>query len=155
MWVRDATPADAGALAAIYYRAVQIGAAEVYSEKQRDAWAGQQPTPERWAERLNGLLTLVADTGTAPIGFMSLRLEDGYLDLAFVDPDHRRTGVSRDIYAVLENRARAAGLTHLSTHASHMAKRFFQREGWQVVNAALVKRGDVTLENWVMEKALT
>ena len=154
MWVREARAQDAGALAAIFYRGVQIGAADRYSQAQRDVWAGAQPTADAWAARLDGLLTLVADAGEGPIGFMSLRLEDGYLDLAFVDPDRRGTGVTRDIYAVLENRARAAGLTQLTTHASHMAKPFFLREGWSVQSGNTIERAGITLENWIMEKAL-
>ena len=154
MWIRDAAPADAGALADIFYSAVQIGAAEAYSQDQRDAWAGQQPTAEGWAKRLDGLLTLVADAGNGPVGFMSMRMEDGYLDLAFVDPDHRGMGLSRDIYAVLENRARAAGLSRLTSHASHMAKPFFEREGWVNLGQNTIERGGITLENWVMEKTL-
>lgn len=155
MWVRDATPEDTAALAGIFYRAVQIGSAEVYTQDQRNAWAGQPPNALAWAKRIEGLLTLVADAGRGPIGFMSLRMDDGYLDLAFVEPVQRGLGVAKDIYIVLENRARAAGLTRLTTHASHMAKPFLERCNWQTLHANRVECGEVTLDNWVMEKRIS
>jgi putative acetyltransferase len=155
MWIREATLDDVGALAGIFYRAVRVGAAPFYSEAERFAWAAQHPSVDQWTKRLDGLLTLVAQDETGIAGFMSMRMSDGYLDLAFVEPDLRGTGVAVQIYAVLENRARAAGLTKLHSDASHMFKPVLQRLGWDVVRANAVTRTNQTIGNWIVQKQLS
>ena len=152
--LREAGPADMAGLAALFYRAVQIGAAPAYSRAQRDVWAGKQPTETAWAARLDGLLTLLAEQDGAVVGFMSMRMGDGYLDLAFVEPDARGTGVAAMIYAELEERARLACLKRLFSHASHLAKPFLVGQGWRVIRPNAVERHGVTLDNWLMEKSL-
>ncbi|SLN22085.1 GNAT family N-acetyltransferase [Pseudooctadecabacter jejudonensis] len=154
MDIRSYEAADAGALAQVFYAAVQIGAAEVFTKAQRDAWAPRPPTAEDWAKRLDRLETVVAHGATGPIGFMSVNLDDGDLDLAFVAPEERGTGVAAALYAVIEGRARSAGLRRLQCHASPMARRFFERAGWTVVRPNPVARRGVVLDNWVMEKQL-
>lgn len=154
MIVRDACAGDMARLGEIFFRAVRIGAAGAYSEAQRAAWAGAQPYAEGWSTRLDGLLTLVADAGEGPLGFMSVRESDGYLDLAFVQPELRGQGVAAAIYAVLENRMRAGKVARLHTHASHMAKPFFERQGWVTIRPNRAQMGDQTLDNWIMEKPL-
>lgn len=155
MRVRQATADDMGALARIYFRGVRIGAAPAYDDAQRAAWAKAEPSARDWAVRLDGLLTLVAEEADEITGFMSLRTSDGYLDFAFVDPDVRGTGVANEIYAELEQQARALGLTRLHTKASHMAKRFFEKTGWIVERPNTVTYHGVTLDNWIMSKVLT
>jgi putative acetyltransferase len=154
MIVRDAAAGDMDALGEVFFRAVHIGAAEAYCEAQRTAWAGAQPSGEAWAKRLEGLLTLVADAGEGPLGFMSVREGDGYLDLAFVQPEQRGQGIAAAIYAILENRMRAAKVARLHTQASHMAKPFFERQGWVTIRANHAQMGDQCLDNWIMEKTL-
>lgn len=154
MIVRDAAAADMARLGEVFFRAVRIGAAGAYCEAQRTAWAGAQPDGDAWAKRLEGLMTLVADAGEGPLGFMSVREGDGYLDLAFVLPEQRGQGVAAAIYAILENRMRAVRVARLHTHASHMAKPFFERQGWVTLRAHQARMGDQTLDNWIMEKTL-
>lgn len=153
MWVRDARAEDVGALAEIFWRAVREGAAPCYSDAERAAWAPERPDAAAWARRLDGLQTVVAEEG-CPRGFMSLRADDGYLDLAFVDPEWRGRGVADRLYAVLEGRARARRLPRLTTHASRMACGFFLRHGWLVMSAQTVQRGAVPLARFEMEKWL-
>ena len=143
-----------GALAGIFFRGVRRGAAPAYTLDQRVAWAGAQPTAQSWAARLDGMLTLVAEDAGVITGFMSLRMSDGYLDFAFVEPEFRGTSVAAQIYAVLENRARAQGLSRLHTEASHMAKTFFERHGWTTQRSNEVTRNPVTIHNWIMDKNL-
>lgn len=154
MWVRAAEAGDMEALAEVFFVAVREGAAPAYDAAQRAAWAGAQPTAEQWAERLAGLETVVAEDSGVVVGFMSVRASDGDLDLAFVRPEVRGTGVAAALYAALENRMRVAGVARLHTRASHMAKPFFERQGWAVVRPNTVTRAGQTLDNWVMEKTL-
>ncbi len=153
LFVRDAGVDDLDALGAVFFRAVREGAAPRYSEAERTAWAPEAPSGAGWAKRLEGLELLLAEEGDTPLGFMGMS-PDGYLDMAFVTPEARAKGVSDAIYAVLECRARAKRLTELSTHASLMAKSFFERNGWNVTQAEAVERGAETLCRYKMTKAL-
>ncbi len=149
MRVRPYRAADAGVLGGIFFEAVRIGAAPKYSAAELAAWAPLHPSPEVWAARLDGLLTLVAEEGETALGFMSLR-QDGYLDLAFLRPDQRGKGVADALYAALLAEARALGLARLTTEASRMARPFFLRHGWQELAAQVVERQGVGIENFRM-----
>lgn len=154
MLIRDARPDDVGVMAEIFYRAVQIGAAPAYSQDQRDAWVSQLPTVENWAKRLDGLETIVAEDGEHTDGFMSMRMDDGYLDLVFVQPEKQGQGIFRRLYTVMENRARARGLTHLTVHASDLLMPVLRNHDWVSLRQNWVERGGVKISNWVMEKDL-
>ena len=109
--VRPYDPAsDPGALAGIFHAAVQ-GASDHYSQAQRDDWSAVCPTESAWRTRLEGLTTVVATEDGVPVGFMSMDISSGLLDLAFVLPSHARRGVGGQLYDALMERAAAAGLT--------------------------------------------
>jgi len=151
MWIREAVAGDAGPLAQVFYAAVQ--AADGYSPAQRNAWCDRAPAAQDWADRLSGLITLVAvDAG--PLGFVSLRGDDGYLDLAFVDPAHAGKGVFSQLDAVAENRARSRGLRRMHTQASLMLHPILLAKGWTVLRPNTVTRNGQSLQNFIMEKPL-
>lgn len=153
-FVRSYVPGDASALGEVFHRSVHEGAALRYTREECRAWSPEPPATSRWEARLAEAETVVAETPTGVLGFMSLDLARGYLDLAFVLPECMGKGVSGALYAVLENRARASGLTRLTTEASLLAEPFFRRQGWRVVRRQQVERLGVLLSNAVMEKGL-
>lgn len=154
MELRNATADDVVALADVFFRAVREGALGPYSETECAAWAPIRPTPEYWGKRLDPLDTIVAERDGIIEGFMAWNTDDGDLDLAFVLPEMRGKGVANAIYAIVENRARSLGVTRLHAHASHLAKPFFLRQGWDVLHENQVDLSGVKLANWVMEKSL-
>jgi len=84
-----------------------------------------------------------------------MTLDDhGHIDLAFVVPDLIGKGVARALYERVEAEALRRGIGRLDTEASHMARRFFDRQGWSVVRQQSVAKGDVSLTNFIMEKRL-
>ncbi len=149
--VRDAGPADAEALGELFFLSVREGAAPRYSETERVAWMPEPPSGPEWESGLAEQDVVLVEKGGAFLGFMSLDAR-GYLDLAFVQPDARGTGVADALYAVLENRALAAGMPALTTHASLMARSFFARHGWEVQQAETVSRGCEELRRFKMRK---
>jgi len=153
--LRRFEPGDAPGLAQLFFDAVQVGAAGHYSQAQRDAWCGAPPADARWSARLRGADTLVAERGGALQGFMTLDPASGHIDLAFVAPEMRGTGLADSLYAVLEGRARALGLARLHSEASLLAERFFLRRGWRLVARQVVERHGVSLPNARMEKCLS
>ena len=151
--VRRFMESDADALGRVYFDAVRFGTTEFYDEAQRQAWAPAPPTGDSWRERLKSQYTFVAEQQGIVIGFMTLRA-DGLIDFAFVAPDHIGQGVAKKLYAGLIQHAQAIGLQCLHTEASHLARRFFERQGWRVLKEQIVKKRGVAMTNFLMEKNL-
>lgn len=154
MHLRNGVPADAGALTNVFFCAVREGALGPYTETQCAAWAPSRPTLTYWAERTRGLDIVVAEVDDTILGFMAWNARDGDLDMAFVLPEARGTGVADALYRIVENRARNAEIKKLHTMASYLARPFFARHGWTVLRENNVVISDVALTNWAMEKTL-
>lgn len=148
--IRDYREADAPALAVVFHRSVRRGTASHYSFPQRIAWSPRVQTGAAWHARLAEIETIVAESAEGPVGFMALDVPDGFIDFAYVDPAVRGSGVGAAMYAVLEGRARHAGLTRLETEASRVAEPFFAARGWRVLRRQRVRRHGLKLPNAVM-----
>jgi len=144
---------DAPATAALFHASVHGLAKARYDQAQREAWAPQVPETTAWLQRLRGQSAFVAERDGGIVGFMTLR-PDGYLDLAFVAPEVARQGIASRLYCAIEGEAAALGHTRLHAEASHLARPFFERQGWRVVREQTVQRNGVALTNFVMEKPL-
>jgi putative acetyltransferase len=146
---------DTGTLADLFHRAVRDGTARHYSAEQRSAWSPSPPDTPRWTARLSEAQTMVAERDGTAVGFMTLDPRTGFLDFAYVAPEVMGQGVAEILYAVIEGRARVAGLTRLETEASLLAERFFVRRGWHLVRRQEVERNGIRIPNAVMEKVLS
>lgn len=153
MPIRPYRPADAGPLAQIYRRAILQGAAAFYTEAERRAWAQPAPDEADWAARLGDHITVVADRDGALQGFMTMG-RDGHLDLAFVVPEAMGTGVAAALHDRLLYEAARLRLPRLTTEASHLARRFFLKQGWRELAQQSVPRNGERLTNFRMEKPL-
>ena len=153
--IRPCRVTDAPGLGALYHRAVHEGAAPRYTKAQRQAWSPAPPNDEAWRRRLIEADTILAERDDHPLGFMTLDLGSGWLDFAYVAPEAMGQGVGETLYAVLEGRARAAGLTRLETEASLLAEGFFARRGWRVMTRQNVERRGTPIPNALMAKDLT
>lgn len=141
--IRRGRSADAPALVELFWRGVHEGAAPRYTEAQRRAWLPARPDPLAFAERLAPQEVFVAEEDGVAAGFMTLTRR-GLLDLAYVAPEMRGTGLAGALLAVLENHARSRGLSQLTTRASDMARPFLARHGWyDVARAPQVRAGVV------------
>lgn len=152
--IRPCRVTDAPGLAHLFHRAVREGTGARYSADQRAAWSPAPPLDEGWRRRLVEAQTVVAESEDRLLGFMTLDIGTGWIDFAYVAPEVMGRGVAETLYAVLEGRARAAGLSRLETEASLLAERFFARRGWDVVRRQDIERGGVRLPNVVMAKSL-
>ena len=140
---------DSAACHAVYVRAVREGAAPFYTLDQRMAWAPNTVRPAGMPDKLLDQWAWVAEDDRQITGFMSLR-PDGYLDMAFVMPEVMGRGTAAALYDTLIARARAESLPRLTVHASHLARRFLDRRGWQVDAAEQHPVGGQTLERFAM-----
>jgi putative acetyltransferase len=134
-----------------------------YSDNQRAAWMPRPRKGEAWNARLAAQQLLVAeDISGAMMGFMSLELrsaqQGGYVDFAYIATQARGSGLFRRLYEHIEKRAKAAGLSSLSTHASLMARPAFAAMGFTVLHEETVEMtgadGPQMLRRFAMEKPL-
>ncbi|MBP5856758.1 GNAT family N-acetyltransferase [Marivibrio halodurans] len=150
---------DAAATARLFHASIREGAVGAYSEEQLAAWAPAPPETAEWAARLGSMTTLIAvelaasddeeDGEGDPLGFMSLT-DAGHIDLAYVRPDRFGTGVSDALYNAVLSVARTSGLRRLTTDASHLARRFFEKRGWHVLREQRPVRHGIALTNFRM-----
>jgi len=144
---------EAATLFAIFVEAVRIGAKDHYSEAQRLAWAPRIDMPEGWPDQLARLETYVAETDGEIAGFMAWE-PTGYIDLAFVRPRWMGRHVAQALYVRILERARSKDLTHLTAHASHLARAFFARNGWRVDYPEQINRDGEVLSRFAMSLEL-
>jgi len=152
--IRRFRPEDTAATARLFHDAVHQGTRAFYTEAQRKAWAPAVPETDSWRDRLTGQSVFVAELEGKIAGFMTLR-DDGYIDLAFVAPDLTRRGIARELYRAIEAEAAKMDLQRLYAHASHVARPFFERQGWSTLRAQTVSPRGVAMTNFVMEIALS
>ncbi len=150
--IRPYRAEDAAHLAKVFHRAVRRSTGAHYSLVQRMAWSPRPGDGTDWHARLSEIETVVAESPSGPVGFMALNVEDSFVDFAYVDPSVRGQGVGAALYAVIEGRARAIGLSGLQTEASRVAEPFFRARGWVVLHRQVVKRRFIGLPNALMEK---
>jgi putative acetyltransferase len=137
---------------AIYRDAVRIGAAPFYTEAQRRAWVPSDRMEDWWPGRVLGGTTWVDEAEGGLNGFLTYA--DGHLDLFFIRPEARRGATAPALYDRMLAEAWAEGRGRLTTHASHLARRFLERRGWRMVVREETERNGVLLERFAMELAL-
>ena len=153
MWIRKFEAGDAVACADLFYRAVREGAAAKYSADQRRAWVPERPDAAEFAAKLGAQRCFVADDGAIQ-GFMSLT-DEGYLDMAYVDPAQRGTRLAGQLHAAVLNQAHNLRLRRLTTHASLLARPFFARHGWEVEAPEEIERNGVVIPRFRMFLSLS
>jgi putative acetyltransferase len=147
--IRPYKAQDRAACAAVFYRAVREGAAEQYSPEQRAAWAPADKADTATPDRLLDQHCWVAEQNGQITGFMSLT-PSGYLDMAFVLPEAKGKGVADALYRALMTRAKQDKIENLTVHASHGARHFFEKHGWQVDHQENHPVNGQTLERFQM-----
>lgn len=151
--IRSYTRGDAEATAQVFFRSVREGARDYYDEAQRAAWAPNLPEVESWCQRLDEQHVFIAERNGVTVGFMTLTIQ-GVIDLAFVQPEELGRGTGKQLYDRLLAEAHDLRFQVLRTEASHLARPFFERQGWSVICDQLVERRGVRLRNFVMRLAI-
>lgn len=151
--IRVAGPADFPALERIFVDAIQIGAAQHYDGAQRAAWSQRAEHAPPWEERLVQLETRLEEDASGVLGFLSFTLE-GHVDLLFTAPRAARQGVATRLWMQVESELRAAGVSQATTHASRVARPFFERQGFEVQAPETVEVRGVALERFALCKSL-
>ena len=137
----------------VFRDAVHNGSAPHYDEAQRYAWLPEGPPGDGWLTRLGAARTWVGEDARDLQGFIALQ-PGGYLDMIFVRPAMRRSGLAVDLHDAMLKDARTLGLGRLTTHASLLARPFFERQGWDVIAPETVTRDGVALHRFEMTMEL-
>ena len=151
--IRKYQSSDADGLAKLFWESVRNGTGHHYTYDERVAWAPDVPEVEGWHRRLNSMMTLVAEDDDGLAGFMTLEL-DGHIDLAYVRSDLIGKGIASQLYTQIEALANANNIKMLYSEASHLARRFFEKEGWELVETQQVESSGRFLTNHRMRKCL-
>ena len=150
--IRWASSADYDALGDVMYDAVRNGPSR-YTEAQRAAWTPMPRKGAEWAERLAEQEIIVAETSARIIGFMSLA-PDGYIDFAYIRPGAQGSGLFRNLFNSIQEKARQQNEPRLWVHASLMARPAFSAMGFQIIKPENVDLGGQTFKRFKMEKYL-
>lgn len=137
----------------IFFCAVHEGTRHAYTLEQRRAWAGDTIDLSRWKDRLTTLAGFIAEEDGDPVGFMTID-RTGYVDLAFVLPSAAGKGVGGSLLNAVEHWAVANGATRLTSAASLVARSFFEKNGWTVLEEEEIDRQGVVLRRYQMQKTL-
>jgi putative acetyltransferase len=147
-----ATPTDAAALADVMFDAVRNGPSK-YTQTQRAAWVPERRSGVEWESRLAAKDIAIGRDGGRIIGFMSIE-DGGYIDFAFIRPEAQGSGLFRQLFELIQERARAAHEPRLWVHASLMAQPAFAAVGFSVVEHQIVQIGDQDFQRAMMEKPI-
>ncbi len=155
MPVRPFRSGDEPHLAEIFHSAIHQVASRHYSEAQVNAWAPQIPAAVRFAARAADGRTIMVATNEndLPIAYGDLE-PDGHIDHLFCQPDVAGTGIAAAIYRELEANAVSQGIVRLYVEASEPARRFFLKQGFEVVERNDFELSGVPIHNFRMEKRL-
>jgi putative acetyltransferase len=146
---------DAAGVADVFYRSVREVALPEYTPEQVRAWVPGCWDAEREHRRSgDGRLVLVAaDEPGHVVAFIALEA-DGHIDRLFCAPGVAGRGVASRLYDAIETASRAQGIQRLFTEASELARRFFERKGFTVLERQdMILRG-VPIHNCRMAKTL-
>jgi len=146
---------DAAGVVDVFYRSVREVALSDYTADQVKAWV-----PARWdaeqEHRRSGdgrLVLVAADKAGHVVAFIDLE-PDGHIDRLFCAPEAAGQGVASQLYEAIEAAAREQGIARLFTEASELARRFFERKGFTVLERQdKIIRG-VPIHNYRMAKIL-
>jgi putative acetyltransferase len=153
--IRSYERRDAADVADVFYRSVREVALSDYTAEQVKAWVPERRDVEREHQRSgDGRLVLVAagESGHV-VAFIDLE-PDGHIDRLYCAPEAAGRGVASRLYDGIEAAARTEGIKRLFTEASELARRFFERKGFTVLERQdMILRG-VPIHNYRMAKIL-
>ncbi len=155
MEIRLFRDTDAGALAAIFLASVRQIGGQHYTAEQVAAWAPELPDAGVFIRRARDGRTFLVAIGEngQPVAYGDLEA-DGHLDHIYCSPDVAGGGVADQLYEELERVARTAGINILFVDASEPAKRFFQKQGFELIGRCEFELNGVEIHNYQMRKAL-
>jgi len=151
--LRPYQESDLETLAEIRFAAIEELTVDDYDEAQRQAWASLADDDAAFAQTLEKGLTLVAQIGGEPVGFVTLH-DFGVIDQLYVHPAVARTGVATALCDAIERQAAGHGVTTLTADVSDTAKPLFEARGYRAEHRHTIEIDGQWLGNTRMKKVL-
>ena len=123
-----------------------------YSKEQLNAWANPNYDLKIWEtrfEKLNPFLCILEDE---VVGFCEYY--DGYIDCFYVHFKYQNCGIGKLLLNHILRIAENEKVDKIKADVSITAKPFFEKFGFKKVKKNIVKRKNVELVNFSMEKIL-
>jgi putative acetyltransferase len=152
--IRNATRLDLAEIKCLFYETINFICKNDYSPEQIRVWSDKINNEERWENIISFQHVLIAeDLLNNIVGFASI-LEYNYIDMLYVHKDYQRVGIAKLLYLELEKYAITNDSNILSVNASHTAKSFFEKMGFQTLFQQTFLLDQVEISNFRMEKKL-
>lgn len=154
MKIRKAVQDDLENILQLFRSTIQHVNAKDYTTEQLVVWSTGGDDKEKWIKRIEEQHLLVVISDRIITGFGSITKE-GYLDTMFVDKDHQREGIAKELLQNLELFARKIQLDKITSDVSITARPFFEKYGFSVIRKQELNMKGIEIINFKMEKRLT
>lgn len=148
MIIREYNTGDLSEIYQLFYETVHSVNLNDYTRAQADAWAPLDYDNENWNKSLTENYCAVAEENNIIIGFGDID-ESGYLNRLYVHRDFQKVGIASAICDKLECHSKSE---IIRVHSSITAIPFFIKRDYTVIKEQFVKRKEILLKNFVMEK---
>ena len=153
MEIRGYSPEDIENIHSVIQRSVRAAYA-YYKADQINAWAAALDDKQMLQNRLaKSDVKIAVDNGGRTAGVASL-LNDGVLDLFYVDPCYQRKGVGSRLLLEIEKSALTDQLNFIETEASVSAFSFFKGKGFKQIRSQHKLVQEISIKNYQMCKKL-
>ncbi len=137
----------------LFQGSVHENTKQYYTLEQLEAWAPTPPDYHVWESYLISFKPKLVIENNKILGFLAFE-PNGHVDRLYVHKDHQRQGVATFLYKHVEQSALSYGVGKLYTEASYLAKPFFKKMDFVIVNVNNICRDAIMLNNFSMEKVL-
>ena len=151
--IRRATPDDLSEILKVFKEAIETLASKDYEPEQVAAWTASVNNTSRWLTAIEEQYFLLVLANDIIAGFGSLQ-NGNYLDFLFVNKDYTGKGIATRLLSELEQETLRKGKMKISAYVSKTALGFFQKKGFTLIRENDVKRGNVRIDNYYMEKRM-
>lgn len=134
----------------LFYNTIHSINIKDYSKKQVDVWASKNIDIKKFNKSLLENFSIVAIKNDMIVGFGDINIE-GYLDRLYVHKNYQRKGIGT---LICDNLEKNISYRKIITHSSITAKPFFKSRNYIIMKKQYVKRNNIYLKNYVMEKYL-
>jgi putative acetyltransferase len=137
----------------LFYETVHCVNAEDYTKDQLDTWAPEKIDTEKWESRIKNNYVIVATDRNKVIEFGELSPE-GCIDMLYVYKDYLRQKVGYKLLKCLIQKAKKLGLTEVFAEASIIAKPFFEKRGFELMEKQVKTFNGADFVNFKMKKRI-
>lgn len=146
-------PEDFPQIKEVFLHAINQIADKKYSKEQIMAWSQSINDENRWVNMIQEEHWIGAFDDLNLLGFIGFR-EPNYVNMLYVSPTVSRSGIATKLFNELFRTIDLTNQSLIETHASEIARPFFEKQGFKVIKKNWVSRNGVQLHNYLMRLSL-